>query len=106
MPGGVTPHAPRFLRGPGPGSSSSRPRGSRRSQSLGVDVVGDLADLAPAWTDDADDWSDPDAVDPALVADLAVESLALVLDRIGTQRATPSPAEVGTVSKIARRLRP
>jgi hypothetical protein len=71
----------------------------------GVDVVGDLDDLRPVWPDDAGGWADPDATDAALVADLAIESLAHVLDRIGPRSVEPTPVETGAVARLARRLR-
>ena len=53
-----------------------------RIRDLGVDVVGDLADLRTVWPDDHDGWPDPDAADPALVADLAIDALVHVLDQL------------------------
>jgi hypothetical protein len=74
-------------------------------EGMGVDVVGDLDDLRPVWPDDDGAWPDPDAADPGLVADLAIESLAHVLDRIGPRPVDPSPLETGAVARLARRLR-
>jgi hypothetical protein len=65
----------------------------------GVDVVGDLDDLVPAWPDD-EPWPDPDAADPVLVAESAVQALAHVLHELG-----PSTAEVGAMARFTRRLR-
>ncbi len=73
---------------------------------MGVDVAGDLADLEPVWPSDETGWADPDQSDPALVADLAIESLAHVLDKLARGPAAPKPLETGTVARIARRLRP
>lgn len=72
---------------------------------LGVDVAGDLDDLRSVWPADADGWADPDAADPALVAELAVEALAQVLDQVAGTPVEPAPLETGTVARLARRLR-
>jgi hypothetical protein len=69
----------------------------------GVDVVGDLADLEPAWPDDADHWCDPDQADPELVADAAIEALAHVLARVG--RAPVADDDEGAVARLTRMLR-
>ena len=76
-----------------------------RIRSLGVDVVGDLDELRPAWPDDVGGWPDPDKADPDLVADLAIESLAHVLDRVGPDRSSPVGSRRGAVARLARRLR-
>jgi hypothetical protein len=76
-----------------------------RIQELGVDVVGDLGDLRPSWPDDRDGWADPDRADPALVAQLAIESLAEVLDRLSTPPAEPTPVEAGPIGRLTRRWR-
>ncbi len=72
---------------------------------LGVDVVGDLEDLRSDWPDDQDDWADPDRADPALVAQLAIESLAEVLDQLSTPSVETSPIETGPIARLARRWR-
>jgi hypothetical protein len=78
----------------------------RRIRELGVDVVGDLDDLRSVWPDDADGWADPDAADPALVAELAIEALAAVLDHVSARPVEPTtPLETGAVARLARRLR-
>jgi len=64
----------------------------------GVDVVGDLEDLVPVWPDDSEHWSDPDAADPTVIAEAAIESLAHVL-------ALSAPTvEGGPVARLTRRL--
>ena len=93
------------LRAPGLGWTRSRADGSSGSASLGVDVVGDLGELQTGVARRRGGWSDPDQADPALVADLAIESLAHVLDRVGTRPVEPSPLETGAVARLARRLR-
>ncbi|MEO7350580.1 MAG: hypothetical protein ABIR34_12900 [Marmoricola sp.] len=66
----------------------------------GIDVVGDLDDLLPVWPAKDVRWTNPDNADPAVVADLAIESLVHVLGEIG------SPAHAtGPVARLARRLR-
>lgn len=67
----------------------------------GIDVVGNLDDLAPLWPDADEPWSDPDSADPALIAEAAIQSLAHVLDELGTI----TPVEVGPVARLTRRLR-
>jgi hypothetical protein len=72
-------------------------------RTLGVDVVGDLADLEPVWPDDEDDWPDPDRPDPAVVADAAIEALAHVLARVG--RTPVADDDTGPVARLTRMLR-
>ena len=69
-------------------------------RSLGVDVVGDLADLESVWPDDEDRWADPDQADPEVVADAAIEALAHVLTRVG--RAPVTDDDTGTVARLTR----
>ena len=76
-----------------------------RIRELGVDVVGDLEDLRSAWPDDRDGWADPDTADPALVAQLAIESLAEVLEHVTTPPVEPAPVETGPIARLARRWR-
>jgi hypothetical protein len=64
----------------------------------GIEIVGELDDLLPVWPDET--WSDPDAADPAVVAEAAIQALAFVIDEIGT-----SSREVGPVARLTRRLR-
>jgi hypothetical protein len=71
-------------------------------RSSGVDVVGDLDDLLPAWPAD-EPWSDPDDADPAVVAEAAIQALAHVLDELSTT--APTPSELGPVARLTRRLR-
>ena len=65
-------------------------------EAMGVDVVGDLAELRTVWPADGEPWADPDAVDPDAVADAAIDALAHVLDRIGSpdRRAARRPRPV------------
>ncbi len=65
-----------------------------------IDVVGDLADLRPAWPERDAPWPDPDEPDAAVVADAAVAALAHVIDEISRGTANQGP-----VARIARRLR-
>jgi hypothetical protein len=76
-----------------------------RIGAMGLDVVGDLAELRTVWPPADEPWDDPDAVDPGLVADAAIEALAHVLDRIGTRPVEPTPIETGPVGRITRRWR-
>lgn len=69
---------------------------------LGIDIVGDLADLEPVWPDTASPWPNPDTADPEAVADAAIEALAHVLARVGP---APAPEATGTVSRLTRMLR-
>jgi hypothetical protein len=64
----------------------------------GIHVAGDLDDLVPVWPQDADTWLDPDAADPEIVAEAAIQALAHVLD--GIEPAT----EVGPMARLTRRL--
>jgi len=68
---------------------------------LGVEVVGDLADLRSVWPDDGDGWFDPDNPDPEEVAAAAIDALAHVLDGIANGAAGTGPM----VARFARRLR-
>jgi hypothetical protein len=68
----------------------------------GVDVVGTLDDLEPAWPEDDRPWPNPDNADPELIADAAIESLAQVLARAGRGPLT----DTGTVVRLSRLLRP
>ncbi len=70
-----------------------------------LDVAGDLEDLRPVWPDDGAGWADPDDVDPALVAELAIEALAHVLDQAADHPVELAAIETGTVARLARRLR-
>ncbi len=67
----------------------------------GIDVVGDLEDLVPVWPPPDEVWTNPDAADPAVVAEAAIEALAHVLDEIDS---VPN-ASAGAVARLARRLR-
>jgi hypothetical protein len=69
-------------------------------QKSGIHVVGDLDDLLPVWPEDGDHWPDPDAVDPELVAEAAIQSLAYVLDELG-----PAAQGPGRLARLTRRLR-
>ena len=70
-------------------------------RSLGVDVVGDLADLESVWPPRTGPWPNPDKADPQDIADAAIESLAEVLARVDR---TP-PADPRPVSRLSRMLR-
>jgi len=65
----------------------------------GIDVVGDLDDLVPVWSDGAT-WADPDEADPAVVAEAAIQALAYVIHEIGT-----GAREIGPMARLTRRLR-
>jgi hypothetical protein len=65
----------------------------------GVEVVGDLEDLKPVWPSGGERWANPDAADPEVVAEAAIQALAHVLDKIG------NPGDAGPVARLARRLR-
>jgi hypothetical protein len=67
---------------------------------MGVDVVGDLAELRPVWPEHTGPWPNPDRVGSEEVADAAIESLAHVLAELGSPR-----AEFGRLSRLGRRLR-
>ena len=66
----------------------------------GIDVVGDLEELRPRWPVETGRWPNPDKTDPDVVAELAIQSLAHVLDQI-----SQGAHEVGPVTRLARRLR-
>lgn len=65
----------------------------------GVDVVGDLDDLVPVWPDDTSPWRDPDDADPEVVAEAAIQALALLLDEVRNF------SDLGPVIRLTRRLR-
>lgn len=66
----------------------------------GIDVVGDLDELMPIWPVETGRWANPDKTDPAVVAELAIQSLAHILDEIAA-----GTHDVGPVTRLARRLR-
>ena len=66
----------------------------------GIEVVGDLDDLLPVWPGPDEDWSDPDAADPELIAEAAVQALAHVLSEVETDTEGDGP-----VARLTRRLR-
>ena len=68
-------------------------------EASGVDVVGDLDDLAPVWPVERR-WPNPDLADRAAVADAAIESLAHVLAAIEPE----APRITSRVSRLTRRL--
>ena len=74
-------------------------------ETMGLDVVGDLAELRTVWPPDGEPWDDPDAVDPDAVADAAIDALAHVLDRIGSRPVEHPDPEPGPVARMTRRWR-
>ena len=68
---------------------------------MDVDVVGDLDDLQPVWSESDGPWQNPDTADPEAVADAAIEALAAVLARVGRTPVT----DTRTVARLTRMLR-
>ena len=71
-------------------------------EGAGIDVVGDLEDLRPLFSED-DDWQDADRGKPRRVADAAMDALVAVILEAAAR--DEEDAAEGRLSKAARKLR-